>query len=295
MDALKIAFETIIVGALALPWMLLVVDLFSPAKEQLLDTLLDTIKNQTVAAVAGALLFAMAYLVGSSVARLAEDFFNDEDLHTKFTEDEIRTAVYCKPTDPWLIQRGITLVDDNGGQIPAAQICSGDSENNVRQAFAVQESALMVAGPDKTDKLRYLHQQIVVLRGAALDGLITTLLCLFAYAVMHGRWGRTAVVVFCLGIVGWAMFASVRHVHDHWHNLAAEPPLMEGLLLTIAAAGLCIAWKGCTARSYGWGLIFSALLTALAFAGWWSSEVLYDHTIIYFFYAQSHGMPGVGR
>jgi hypothetical protein len=34
--------------------------------------------------------------------------------------------------------------------------------------------------------------------------------------------------------------------------------------------------------------MFSAVLTGLAISGWWYSEILYDHTVIYFFYAHTH-------
>ncbi|HEY6768591.1 MAG TPA: hypothetical protein VI386_27850 [Candidatus Sulfotelmatobacter sp.] len=291
MDALKIAFETIIVGALALPWIALLVDLFSPTKEQLLNVLLDKLKDQSVAAVAGALLFAMAYLVGSSVARLGEDFFNDEDLRTKFTEDEIRTSVYCRPTEPWLIDPGISLTGRNGVQITAANICTGDMNNNVSQAFSVQESSLLLAGPDKTESLRYLHQQMVVLRGASFDGLIITLLSLFGFCAIHGRAGRLCLILLSLLLFAWALYATIHHLGNHWHNLASEPPLMEGLLFAIALGGISVTRRSVPDRAYGYGLIFSALLTMLAFSGWWSSEVLYDRTVIFNIYAFSHNLP----
>jgi hypothetical protein len=295
MDALKIAFETIIVGALALPWIALLVDLFSPTKEQLLSGLLDKLKDQTVAAVAGALLFAMAYLVGSSVARLGEDFFNDEDLRTKFTEDAIRTSVYCKPSDSWLIQTGVELSDKSGMHLDAASMCFGDVDNNVRQAFSVEESFLMLAGPDKTEWLRYLHQQMVVLRGAAFDGLLISLLCLFGFCATHGPWGRRGLILLSLGLAAWALHASIHHLANHWPNLASEPPLMEGLLFAIALAGLSISQRTVPQRSYGYCFVFSLMLTVLAFSGWWSSEVLYDRTVIFNFYAYSHGLRALAH
>jgi hypothetical protein len=167
MDAFNSAFDTIIVGALALPWVLLVYHLFFPertddppkketrksdphrektitvrlllseTKNHPVETLANqaqpqvkTIpplaestpdtgtsldrrirkmktwvedKNQT--AVAGVLLFAMAYSLGSAVSRIAQDFFDDNDLNFQFqqhlfqvgvTESSIRTEVYCQ-------------------------------------------------------------------------------------------------------------------------------------------------------------------------------------------------------
>src|SRR5260221_13380144 len=149
MDALKIALETIIVGALALPWMALLVDLFYPAKERPLGDLLpklDGLNSNTVSAIGGVFLFAMAYLVGSSVTRVAEDFFNDDDLAIKVTEDGIRSAVYCKPSEPWLMQTGVVLTNENGVRLDGATLCAEPADDRVKQAFGAAESALFIAG-----------------------------------------------------------------------------------------------------------------------------------------------------
>src|SRR5208282_5606842 len=104
MGALTIAFDTVIVGALALPWVLLLLHLFFSKDEEGLVAHLKKqpwINNQGLTAVAGVLLFAMAYTLGSAVSRIAQDFFNDDDLHVPnllrmaMTEDRIIASVYC--------------------------------------------------------------------------------------------------------------------------------------------------------------------------------------------------------
>lgn len=70
---------------------------------------------------------------------------------------------------------------------------------------------------------------------------------------------------------------------------------MELVLLAIAVSGLAVAWKGVAGRSYFCGLMFSALLTGVALLGWWYSEILYTKNILYFFYAQSHIIPALGK
>lgn len=104
MGALTIAFDTIIVGALALPWVLLVIHLFFfDGEKSVLEWLKEQNwgENQGQAAVAGIILFAMAYTLGSAVSRMAQDFFNDDDLHVPrllrmaMTEDRIIASVYC--------------------------------------------------------------------------------------------------------------------------------------------------------------------------------------------------------
>ena len=104
MGALSIAFDIIIVGALALPWVLLVLRLFFSDDEHTVEKHLDWVKNQKQPALAGVLLFAMTYSLGSAVSRIAQDFFDDDDLylhasHYLFrvgvTESSIRANVFC--------------------------------------------------------------------------------------------------------------------------------------------------------------------------------------------------------
>src|SRR5215469_10252534 len=99
MGALSIAFDTIIVGALALSWVALVIHVFFSGDKSGIRHLLDWVEQQKQPAVAGVLIFAVAYLLGSAVSRIAQDFFNDDDLHIQtghtvfevVTEDSIRT------------------------------------------------------------------------------------------------------------------------------------------------------------------------------------------------------------
>src|ERR1700740_2300723 len=91
MGAFSIAFDIIIVGALALPAVLLVIHLFFSDHESSLKKLLDWVKEQEQPALAGVLLFAMAFPLGSAVSRLAQDFFDDSDLHLHV---HLKTADY---------------------------------------------------------------------------------------------------------------------------------------------------------------------------------------------------------
>jgi len=306
MDALKIALETMIVGALALPAMFLLVDLFCPEKEHLFKQLLELLDRKAVATVAGALAVSLAYVVGASVGRVATDFFNDDDLQIDVTEDAIRTSVYCDSSNPWLIQTGAKLTIDNqqrtGTATPCTTIanstataavneCRADREacdNRVRQTFAVQEASLLVTGAGNTDRLRYLHQQLVVLRGVALDGVVVTLLCLFGFCAQNRTWGRAALFVIAGTQLAWSVYALRSHLYDHWHNIAGEPPVMEIVLIAIGVAGLVLTLREVPPRPYRCAFMFSAVLTLLAYAGWWYSEVVYNNTVIFFFYAYAH-------
>ena len=86
MGAITIAFDTIIAGALALPWLLLVVHLFFPNGEQHVADLPRWIKEINQPAALAVILFALTYLIGSAVSRTAQDFSNDDDLHLSVTD-----------------------------------------------------------------------------------------------------------------------------------------------------------------------------------------------------------------
>jgi hypothetical protein len=53
MGTFNIAFDTIIVGALAFPWVLLVIHLFFPQNESRISNILDWVNKQNQPAVAG--------------------------------------------------------------------------------------------------------------------------------------------------------------------------------------------------------------------------------------------------
>jgi hypothetical protein len=102
LGALTIAFDTTIVGALALPWVLLIIHLFFFEGENHAQDVLDWVKKRELQTIAGVLLFAMAFTLGSAVSRIAQDFFNDDDLRIPgifrmtTTEDRIIARVYCE-------------------------------------------------------------------------------------------------------------------------------------------------------------------------------------------------------
>jgi hypothetical protein len=80
MEALGIAFDTIIIGALALPWVVFAADLFF-LKNQDDDNRVRVawafVKENVDLRVAGVMLFAVTYLVGSAISRTAEDLTDD--------------------------------------------------------------------------------------------------------------------------------------------------------------------------------------------------------------------------
>ena len=84
MEALKFAFDTLIVGALSLPWLWLFTRIFlqRPTSEQ------DDIKFPIISALSESvrqnlglvLIIAIGYFLGSAISRISSDFFDDPEI-----------------------------------------------------------------------------------------------------------------------------------------------------------------------------------------------------------------------
>jgi hypothetical protein len=316
MDALKIALETIFVGVLALPWMALAAQLFfsqfSLPKTKEVESWLARVwstKSEVIGyAVVGVLSVAMAYTLGAAVSRLAQDSFNDDDLlpldHDLLpyvpTEDRIRASVYCDPFESELVEIRVPFRDSSGTFLEVnpqwfRELCARDkrsASNRAWQIFSLQETALLLAGEDKVSRLRLLHQQIMVLRGAAFDGLITCVLCLLGWNAKQQSWGPWRWVL-PIGLLFWFSYAFWNHFqlfqnHQLFRYEPDDPPFTELTLLLMGVGGCYVTWKGAKGswpRGTGW---VSLLFAALAYSGWYWTEILYDRMIIYSAYASQH-------
>src|SRR4051794_12424520 len=99
MEWLKFAFDTLIIGALALPWLWLFMRMFSQRgtskQDDLKFPLLSALSEQTRQTVAAVLIVALGYFLGSAVARISSDFFDDEEiLQGMPTQTSIQQGVY---------------------------------------------------------------------------------------------------------------------------------------------------------------------------------------------------------
>lgn len=346
MGAFSIAFDIIVVGALALPWVLLSIHLFFSDNESSLKKLFDWVEEQQQPALAGILLFAMAFPLGSVVSRMGQDFFDDDDLHIQVfhhllrvgvTESSIRTDVFCnsfkpdptapkpgnpltepeqsktsdsKSSDP-VAERGRTFratdpncaytgrwiirTPDPDTHQPITAEWISDQQERAGLVFHVHEAAVLLKGTDATERIRQFHDQIMVLRGAAFNGMIAFSLCLFWWASKFPsawRWMVLAPHLFLGGV------ASVNHALDHAH----DPPYMEFTFLVLAAAGGRLLWQRRPKRNEaqadlrvqnGRGevrfsyLVLATFLTFTALLGWWATQVLYDQQVIYSYRALS--------
>jgi hypothetical protein len=348
MGALTIAFDTIIVGALALPWVLILIHLFFLEGENRLEDILEWVTAKERQAAAGVLLFATTYTLGSAVSRIAQDFFNDDDLYLQVhrhlfrvgtTEDRIHTRVYCDLDDNHLLLAG-TENPALAGKIKTFQalkarkaLCWLTLRWSVRYTyvpkddelieaavdiFGLQENAMMVKGADFTVRLRQLHDQIMVLRGAAFNGAIGFSLCVFAWAASlrrekHGSWLRIALVPVPLLYLIVTLIATIHHFAA---REPLDPPYMEFTLMLLTLVGAWLVWKRpsspkeespaketggrnteskkCEWPSKAWArlVVISAILTTAAVLGWWSTEVLYSEQVVYAYDSQSYDSQG---
>jgi hypothetical protein len=337
MGALTIAFDIILVGVLALPWVVLLIHLFCFEGENRVGSFLAWLKKQQQPAAVGVILFAMAYTLGSAVSRVAQDFFNDSDLrlqvgglllHESVTEGRILTRVYCGRDDNHLLLAGTgnpALAEKIKDFQDQKSLCSlplagltfyryeeKDDEfiETVADIFGLQEDALMVKGGDYTVRLRQLHDQVMVLRGAAFNGVIGLFLCLFALGAALRRekprsWLSLVLVPVPVLLFAVALIAAVNHFEEH---LPADPPYMEFTLLFLSLAGAWLIWRRpsprtreqarakeadsgtkCSWQREHWAglVVLSAILTAATFLGWWSTEVLYGKQVVYSYDSQA--------
>lgn len=281
MDALKLAFDTIIVGVLALPWLAIVIDLFlasKPAQERQFWSLLQSGETKVPPAVVGVLLFSVAYLMGSALSRVSGDFLNDDDLHLPFTEDKIRMAVYCGPAERTFLTGSFSDFGPQvGPQFSVAACSNGADSTPVRALFNLQESSLQQRGSDKTTVLDQLRSQISILRGATLNGFVTLVLCLFGFGANRTRW-RVLLWGVVIALVGSGLYALL---FRHWVRVLNDPPIMEFTLIVLGFTGGFALWRGVPPRRYGLWFLLSTLLTGMMVLAWWWTEILYDQLVLH--------------
>jgi hypothetical protein len=298
-DALKFAFEILIVGALALPWLAILMRIFPARADFSAYFYLSIVPKQAQNAVAVAVVIAFGYVIGSAVSRVSRNFFNDELWIDIPTEDRIRDAVY---TDEYC--REHLLRDLSLPSLPQPSFPSGDAPHpkwfcseretfrrRVQELFGLQEGALLLTGQDKVDRLRQYYDQITVLRGAAFNGFILFVVSAFGLCGnFRARWsGRPflgslaflpAVVVLFYG--GYSLWL---HFGDTAHSSYSHPPFAEFVLLSLGVIGLFAIAKAETATLYLRTCVLAAALAIGSFGGWWWTEIMYDLQVI-------HSRPG---
>jgi hypothetical protein len=150
--------------------------------------------------------------------------------------------------------------------------------------FQLMETQVLNQGTDKTERLRQLHERIVVLRGAVFNGFSFLLICVFAWiAPINGKafpW-KKRVPGTVLAVLLTA-FSAVNGFADLAHFNISDIPALEGLLAVITIFGGILVFYGVKARPYlGKRIVLvAAFFAALSYGGWMWSEVIYDQQVI---------------
>ncbi len=320
MDALKFAFDTLVVGALALPWLWLFMRIFfqrGSGEQALKFPLIDALSESTRQAVAGVLILAVGYLLGSAVSRISSDFFNDKEiLHELPTQSSIRQGVYlheyCDVHSVLLAREPpAELFELPGGQAAFCKKEGDQLEQLVAEFFSLQEGKLLLEGEEKLGRLHEFHDQIEILRGAALNGTILFTLSWFGLCALYRAQlpaGKLRILLKCVSyapaavclILGlWLMGQHYSHLNEPARTLFVsasnanpspnpyeghrDPPLAEAVMVLLGVGGLCLRLTDDNPRLFRNVCLMAGVLTLIAYGSWWWTEVLYDQQVIHSF------------
>ncbi|HUN85810.1 MAG TPA: hypothetical protein VMU48_15640 [Terracidiphilus sp.] len=296
-DALKFAFEILVVGALALPWIVVLQRMFPETSRAGLDFDLSFVPKSVQGAVAAAAVIAFGYLLGSVISRISRDIFNDELFGNLPTENMIRLAVYNNEYCTEHLIRNMTLpFKPTEAQLHSFGLCPGSVPNDtperfearVTDLFRLQESALLLQGEDKVDRLKQYFDQINVLRGATLNSIILFMLCLFGgCGTLRFRWSERPVLKALTylpagAVVVFGVYSLIEHhiIHPEM-SVYGDPPLAETVLILLGLGGLFVVAKSKEAVSYFRIGVVALVLTAVCYEAWWWTEVMYDIQVIH--------------
>jgi fatty acid desaturase len=158
----------------------------------------------------------------------------------------------------------------------------------VREHFRLQEGKLLLRGQDKVDRPKQFYDQITVLRGAAFNGFILALVCVFGFcgykmARWSGRRKRFLTLSPAIGVIAWGVLALILS-HIRHPSSAIDPPFAEIVLILLGIVGFGVIVKASQAHSATFyvatGLV-AAILAVVSYLGWWWTEILYDLLVIH--------------
>ncbi len=314
MDAFKFAFETTIVGLLAVPWLALVINIFlqpfqvnRSEEGRLLSKLLEP-------AALSILVLVLAYVLGSAVSPLATQLLDDPAM-PGIKIRQIRADLYLQYLDWLKVDPSLNSSNSSGRPMSLAgtdllkclspplaglpkhrssKMCWEKADN----LFLLQEEAVLREGTDRTARISRLYEQVIVLRGAVFNGVVFVVLCWFAHfsrprsEAISMSWSNQTMIVrtlmtiilililfYVAGYLG--SFDFVNH-----HDIVTDPPIMEIGLALLAVVGIVTALRGVARLPYiGAGLVFGVIFTVLAYGAWAWTEVLYTKNTISAFFS----------
>jgi hypothetical protein len=301
MEALKPAFDTMIVGVLAVPWLMIVLRVFSQdsgvASIEAIIPFFSHLPKEVKGPFISIMAIAMGYLLGAAISRVSFDFFDDE-LWSRIqmpTIHEIRDSVYCNEQSIVRVPKGWHSQGTDRDKPFSCPIASIKDGSAAEQIFDLQESQLLLTGVDKIDRLQQLHQQVIVLRGAALDGILLSILCAFGlcadWRTLFGlsRWKWLTLLPMLAAFVGGVVALHNHIAYNLGHNLS-EPPIVESALILLGLVGPLVVSRQEQPRFYFNGCLIGLSLFVIAYGGWWWTEVMYDQLVLHSFYVLPPGV-----
>jgi hypothetical protein len=285
MDAFKLAFETVLVGALAFPWLALMMVLLNRNLASSVRLVARIVPKPCVPAAVGVVAFSFAYVLGSAISPVAQQFLNDMDSIGLPTQDRIQARIVgtAVRAATWNVEPASLGRNREGGD--KLLLATGI-------IFRRQESTVLLTNGDASERLNRLHERLTVLSGATFSGFALLVLCVFAscsgwrsrvQAVeAQSRWRRRtrrwAAFAPCTAIGLWGVLNFARDWHKHSVD---DPPILEAVLLVLGGFGLWVtAHRTPVIPSLRGKILFVAFLTLLCFGGYISTEPTYVHDVI---------------
>ena len=307
MEAIKLAFETVIVGLFALPWLWVMIDLVNPdlINSAGMRRLTAFIPKELQPTAISVTLFALVYLLGSMITPVAREFFNDPDMLGRVlpTDEKIQAYNFERMRKPTTSDGAVPARFDLVKSLDAN--AGSDTADRVSARFQHEESTLLLRGPDSCERLNRLHEQMTVLRGAAFSAFALMVLCGFAWC---GRYNTTGIAIggkpflrqqlrcsAALVVSSVFIFIAGRSLYADAHTLeTGDMPIAEIVLLLLGGFGLYVAICGTRSRLKFHGVMFAFALcfTLLCYTGYGCTERSYDQEVYYTYHALSPATDG---
>ena len=308
MEALKFAFNTLVIGALALPWLAVLLRMYVFPKDGKAGghwVVVSALPVHAREAVLSVMILALGYFLGVAVSRISDDFFGDSDLWSLPTEPSIREDVYYHE---YCDVHGVVAAESLPTELATTdvQFCPSNDSKSIKkgqgdnawhkqwgdaitQFFRLEEAKLLLQGDDRTTRLRELHDQTVILRGATLNGMLLATLCLFGFCASFRRgssrewWSFALMRTAALTLVLYGGHCVYRHVlqFDGDPDPFRDPPLAEMVMVLVGIAGLFARAQVESRWKYAQGIALSLALTVVAYGAWWWTEVMYNQGVIH--------------
>jgi hypothetical protein len=236
MDALKFAFETTIVGLLALPWLASMLTFFL-SRSQITklpeDKLLSMLFEPTALSI---VVVTLAYFMGSAVLPVSTQLLDDQDMPIRKIREiraDLNDAHFAwfgvdsslnasntslsKAVDQFSKECHEPTPGSSRLTSPKWWRPSQDVQTcwqRAKDLFLIQEQLVLREGTERTDRIGRLHEQVIVLRGAVLNFFIFVSLCWFAYFSPEPHESIRAAGAYMAML--FKSLVSIRAFRSHW-------------------------------------------------------------------------------